>query len=315
MAKQQRSSTERSGRQSRTRPDGTGQLSRGQQRRRATQQRARRPWWRGPAPLIGTVVVVLALIVVFIVVANQPSPANASIGQPVSPALVKQVTDVSPSVIAAVGAGKLPDGSALPSSYHAIAGKPLSNNGLPEVLYVGADFCPHCAADRWSLLNAFSRFGTFSGLTYMRSAVTDGDLATVTFHGSHYTSRYVSFVTVENADRNGNQLEALTAEQQQLFTNPSLGNSGYPFLYFDGQYANDAPNSYPGGYDESVLTGKSWSQIAGALSNPNDPITQGVIGNANYITAIVCKLTHNQPASACGVGAIKSIQQQLPTKP
>jgi hypothetical protein len=178
------------------------------------------------------------------------------------------------------------------------------------VLYIGGEFCPYCAADRWSLINALSRFGTFSGLKYMRSAVTDGDLATITFHGSHYTSQYIDFVGIENEDRNHNQLEPLNNQQQQLLS--TLGGNGYPFLDIAGRYANGAPNSYPGGYDQSVLSGKSWSQIASALSNANDPITQGLIGNANYITAAVCKTTHDKPASACETATIQHIEQQLP---
>src|SRR5579875_2809834 len=210
MAKQQRTGAGRSGTQARPRAGRAGsgeQLSRGQQRRRAMQQQARRPWWRGPAPLIGTVVVVLIVIGVFIFVANQPSGSSASIGQPVAASIVREVTNVSPSVIAAVGVGKLPDGTTLPNPYRAISGPALTTNGRPQVLYIGGEFCPYCGADRWSLVNALSRFGTFSGLHYMRSAVTDGDIATVTFHGSHYTSPYIDFVGIENEDRNQNQLE------------------------------------------------------------------------------------------------------------
>ncbi|HSR26568.1 MAG TPA: DUF929 family protein, partial [Candidatus Eisenbacteria bacterium] len=36
--------------------------------------------------------------------------------------------------------------------------------GRPEVLYVGAEYCPYCAAERWPLIVALSRFGTFSGV-------------------------------------------------------------------------------------------------------------------------------------------------------
>ena len=51
------------------------------------------------------------------------------------------------------------------------------------------------------------------------------------------------------------------------------------------------------------------------ISRGTQPESETRIGNANYITAIVCKLTHNQPASACDLSAIKSIQQRLPSKP
>ena len=197
MAKHNRPRTDKTGQQGRSRAGGTEQLSRGQQRRRAM-KRARRPWWRGPAPLIGTVIVVLVLIGIFIAVANQGSSrASAHIGQPAAPTIVRAVTTVSPSVIATVVTGNLLD------PYRAISGRALRAHGRPQVLYIGGEFCPYCAADRWSLVNALSRFGTFSSLRYMRSAATDQNLATFTFDGSRYTSSYVSFVPIENEDQIG----------------------------------------------------------------------------------------------------------------
>jgi hypothetical protein len=306
MAKHTRPPVDKTGQQGRSRAGGTEQLSRGQQRRRAL-KRARRPWWRGPAPLIGTVIVVLVLIGIFIAVANQgSSSASAHVGQPAAATIVRAVTTVSPSVIATVGTGNLPD------PYRAISGPALTTHGRPQVLYIGGEFCPFCAADRWSLVNALSRFGTFSNLHYMRSAVNDQNIATVTFYGSRYSSPYLSFVPIENEDRNRNQLQPLTPEQQQLLS--TLGGNGYPFVDIAGQYANDASNSYAGGFDQSVLSGKDWSQIAGALSNAHDPITQGVIGNANYLTAAICMVTHQQPGRTCNTAPIRHIEQLLPPR-
>ena len=45
-----------------------------------------------------------------------------------------------------------------------------SATGKPEVLYVGAEFCPFCGAERWPLIVALSRFGHFTTLTNMQSA-------------------------------------------------------------------------------------------------------------------------------------------------
>ena len=35
---------------------------------------------------------------------------------------------------------------------------------------MGAEYCPYCAAQRWAMIVALSRFGTFSGLTTVHSA-------------------------------------------------------------------------------------------------------------------------------------------------
>ena len=254
-------------------------------------------------PLVGTVAVVVIAVVVFIVAANQ-SGSEGPIGQVVPASLVREVTAVSPSVISAVGTG------GLRTPLRAISGPTLTSGGKPELLYIGAEYCPYCAANRWSLVNALSRFGTFSNLHYMRSATTDGDIATFTFHGgSTYTSKYLAFLPIENEDRSGNQLETMTAAQQQLFS--TLGNNGFPFLDFAGKYANGAGSTSAGGFDPNILAGADWTKIAAALKNANDPITQAIIGNANYETAAICTLTHNQPAASCQVPAIKTIQRTL----
>jgi hypothetical protein len=51
-------------------------------------------------------------------------------------------------------------------------------------------------------------------------------------------------------------------------------------------------------YNCALLQGKTWSQVA-VLHDPSSPIAQGADGAANYLTAAICKLTGNQPASAC----------------
>ena len=72
----------------------------------------------------------------------------------------------------------------------------LTSGGKPEVLYIGAEYCPYCAAERWAVIVALSRFGTFSGLAPIRSAAKDGGgnaepyplTPTWTFAKASYTS-------------------------------------------------------------------------------------------------------------------------------
>ena len=48
-----------------------------------------------------------------------------------------------------------------------------------------------------------------------------------------------------------------------------------------------------------MLQGKTWAQIAAALHDPSSAIAQGALGAANYMTAAICKMTGDQPASVC----------------
>ena len=74
-------------------------------------------------------------------------------------------------------------------------------DGKPEITYIGAEYCPYCAAERWALAVALTRFGTFSDLSGTHSSGADvyPDTQTLSFYGSSYSSPYVDFQAVEEA--------------------------------------------------------------------------------------------------------------------
>ena len=78
-----------------------------------------------------------------------------------------------------------------------------------------------------------------------------------------------------------------------------------PFIDFGNKYIISGAS-----YDGSVLAGKSWAQISAALKDPTSPITKAIGGTANYITAAICKMTGNQPASAC-TATVQSLENSL----
>ncbi len=272
-------------------------------------RRLRRP---APAIIVGVVaVLILAAVGIFVAIgahsgdtASQSSGSGGAgapdeaIGATVSASIARSVANVDPAVISAVGTG------GIKVSMQGISDPYLSLNGKPEVLFVGGEFCPWCAAERWCLVNALGRFGTFTGLRYMRSADFDGDLATFTFHGARYSSNYVSFVAVEVFDRDQNHLDAVTGAEQRLW-NKYLDGS-VPFLYLAGRYWQSDM-----GFQDTVISGESQAQIAEGLKDSANAATEAIIGNANYLTATICKLTFSQPASACNSPAIRRIGQSV----
>ena len=56
----------------------------------------------------------------------------------------------------------------------------------------------------------------------------------------------------------------------------------------------------------------SWTDIAGGLSDPTNPVTQAVVATANYMTAAICASTKGAPASVCtspgGQAAAKALK-------
>jgi thiol-disulfide isomerase/thioredoxin len=95
------------------------------------------------------------------------SPSSAS-EIPAPTAVVRAATSVPASVAQAVGT---PSAVLPPQLLKGQA--PLREAGKPAVIYVGAEYCPFCAAERWPAVVALSRFGTFSHLGLTHSSNVD----------------------------------------------------------------------------------------------------------------------------------------------
>ena len=261
------------------------------------------------ASILAVVAVVVALIV-FKATQNpggSAKPGSASAASPAGTALpatvLRNVASVPASTLNAVEAGSVPSFVSKPVT--TINGPALTANGKPEMLYIGAEFCPYCAAMRWSMAIALSKFGTLSGVHGIHSSPTDTDpnTATLTFHKSGYSSPYLVFTPVENETVDHTLLQAPTRAEQQIWNR--YDPNSYPFIDVGGKYMITII------YDPAVLAGKTWSQIASALHDPSSPIAQGADGAANYLLAAMCKTTGNTPASACGLSAVKNLESKI----
>jgi hypothetical protein len=261
---------------------------------RKAEQRRRAFGVLGTVAVLGVVGAIIAVVAI-----NSGSNTNQANDRvtAVSP-VVQSVTSVTPAALQSVGPG-----SASMIAKPTQGDPPLTANGKPELLFVGGEFCPICAAERWSMVQALSRFGKFSNLSQIRSATTDGNLATFSFYKASYTSKYMTFVPVEAEDRNRQPLEKMTAQQQSIF---SKYTNGFPFLYFGGKYVQTSA-----GFNPSDLTGLSWQQIAAQLKTPTSKVAQDILGEANNLTATICKMTNNQPSSVCLRPDITTLQSKL----
>ena len=142
-------------------------------------------------------------------------------------------------------------------------------DGKPIVTYVGAEYCPYCAAERWALAVALSRFGTFTNLSATHSASNDvyPNTQTLSFYGSSYSSPYVDFQPVEEATNqvvNGSYqtLQTPTAAQSALLTKYDSAGS-IPFLDIANKYVVTGAS-----YSPQVLQGLSRDADRGAAERP-----------------------------------------------
>lgn len=261
-------------------------------------QRRRQLWLVGGAVL--AILVIVGVLVIVKVATNAGSAKSGQKGSAAPASITHKIANVPSGVFDKIGAGKviarpLPLGNAAP----------LTQNGKPEVFYMGAEFCPYCAGERWAFAVALERFGDLRDLGTTTSAPTDNppSLQTLSFHGASYTSDYLALTAKEvqsNQVVNGSYapLDKLSPPQQALVqkydAKPYVPSAGIPFIDFGGKWVISGAT-----YDIRLLQGQTRQQIADALSDPSSPIAQAVIGAANGLTATMCTLTGQQPGNVC----------------
>ena len=267
---------------------------------------------------VGVVVVIVAAFVIIKAIGggsakpNSTGPTGAALAK-----IVQQATHIPATAFDAVG---VPAGATAPVALPA-GTSPLVSGALPRVAYIGAEYCPFCAGERWAVVVALSRFGTFSGLGASYSSLTDTFPGTKTFsfHGSSFQSQYVAFTGIEtetNTPAPGGgytTLDTLSPEERQILQQfdkaPYSSNDGaIPFLDIANKYVLAGAGVSP-----QLLEGLSMAQIAQRLQDPSDPIAQAVIGHANLLTAAICKATGGQPGEVCSSAAVTQATGHLPS--
>jgi Domain of unknown function (DUF929) len=259
----------------------------------------------------GSVVAVLAIVVGLIVYKSVSNPAAPIRNNPVSASVITTVTHdiatVPASALNAAGNGPAypATGSLYPHAVQTIrtAARPLTSAGKPQIVYVGAEYCPFCAAERWALTVALSRFGTFSGLRLIHSSGSDTDpnTPTLSFAKATYTSKYLVFTPTEVATVAEAPLQPMTSLDKAVMTRydappyvPKGYNGAFPFVDFGNKYVIDGAS-----YDAGLLANLTWQQIGADLANPSSTVGRAIDAAANHITAAICKITNNQPGNVC----------------
>jgi hypothetical protein len=218
--------------------------------------------------------------------------------------------NVSNSTLETVG---LPSTVAIPARVNPTLST-AGTNGV--VLYVGAEYCPYCAIQRWGLLVALSKFGTFTNLDheiFSSSSDTYPHLSSWSFVGAKYVSKYFRFEPVElSSDKRTpsggyEPLEKMTEPQRVAYDkfNPQ---GELPFVDFGNHYVTLGASSSP-----SVLEGLSLSEIGQQLNLPKSPVALAIDGSANYFIASLCSVAQTDGPAICSsrvtLQAIKDLRR------
>ena len=261
-------------------------------------------------------VIVIVLVLVLVNVTSSKTKGTDVTPEPVPAKILDEVTHVAPSVFNTVGA---PTGTLVtPPKVETTGGAALTYDGKPGILFVGGEFCPFCAAERWAVIASLSRFGTFSGLKTMESSTTDVDpgTKTFTFAGATYKSSYISVTFVEEygqdkptgaetvRQRPTKAEDALLAKYDKGTSATSSGS--IPFVDFGNKVVVAGAS-----YSPSLLAGLSRATIAADLSHTGNPVARAIVGTANDLSAAVCAIDGGKPASVCTSKGVQAAAQAL----
>jgi len=259
---------------------------------------------------LGLIIIAIVLLGALVLVRDNAGPSSSSTVETFSPApssLIATVSAVPSSVYDAVGVSS-PANPIIPLQRIGDADSPLwgatVGGGPPEpvVFFYGAEFAPYAAAERWPLVLALSRFGTFKQLGLMQSSASTAfaNLSTFTFWNVSYSSRWLVLESVERYSSlnptGARYLGLQTPDARQSAAIASYGTSPTTFSLLDvaNRYVLDGAAFTPG-----VLAGLSQDQIAGDLSMPASPLAQAVVSAANEITAAICSVDGDRPDAVC----------------
>jgi hypothetical protein len=185
---------------------------------------------------------------------------------------------------------------------------PWMSGGKPIIVFIGGEYCPHCALTRWPLTLALLRFGNFTGLKYMLSTNNDIDPNTPTFTylNSTYSSPYIVFQPFEAFDRSGNPLQTVPSNYSTVWSTLTGGADSVPFVDFANVYVASGLPIDPTGWNSY-----NWTQILTQIQQNETFISSQAEAYANVFTAVICKLDGNKPANVCGLSIINHLENEL----
>ena len=274
--------------------------------RQAAKERAAQEARRARTRLYGIVAVVLVVVIVAVLVVVKVAgggsgsgsgaggdQASPPAGTPVPAATLAKLQSIPLSTLTAAPT------SGVVTSPQSVNGQALTADGKAQMLFIGAEFCPHCAAERWPLYIALSKFGTFSPQPgRIHSANEDGDVPTLTFYGTKYTSPYFTFTPVE-VDTNKPQgqgyapLQTPTQAQLTLWQNANGGS--FPFVDFGGKKVLLSAQ-----YIFTPLESLPFSTVADQVGNNSTAIGADIDASAAQLVSTICdSLSNEQPSDVC----------------
>ncbi len=189
-----------------------------------------------------------------------------------------------------------------------VTDQPLKRpGGKSLVFFMGAGFCPFCAAERWAIAEALKNFGSWEGLVEDKSAGQDEkylNVPTLNFARAKFASEHIEFVGKETADRNFEPLQELDEKDYEILDtfNP---DQIIPFLLVDGQFMQVGA-----GYSPKLIEGMDHAKVRSELENLKSEAGKALREEIDNITALVCKSIGGK-SPACESQKIKDLVAKI----
>jgi hypothetical protein len=269
---------------------------------------------------LGLILVALILLGALILIRQDKtrgSTTGSETFNPVPASLLSAVTQIPDAVSNAVGVDtptyavvppKATKGQAL---WQAAVG---AGPARPVVFFYDAEFSPYAAAQRWPLVIALSRFGTFTQLGLAQSSGTEvfPGLSSFTFWRTEYNSRWVTLLAVERYGSvnptDARYVSLQHPDRTEAAAVAAFDNAGstLPLLDLGNRFVLTGSSFTP-----AALANMSQNTIAADLAYPTSPATQAVLSAANEITAAICATTGERPGSVCSSRGVLEADQRM----
>lgn len=185
----------------------------------------------------------------------------------------------------------------------------VRRGGKLFVFFMGAEYCPYCAAERWAVVRSLQKFGQWEGLKQTISAARDEpylNLPTYDFTNATYNSSHIEFVARELKDRDFKPLQKLLKTEEKLVRkyNPK---KEIPFLLVAGRFMQVGS-----GFPPKIFIGHTFRQTETELKKAESEIRKTIDGEANVISALLC--LSGMPPELCKEAGTAELIAQVNSK-
>ncbi len=185
----------------------------------------------------------------------------------------------------------------------------MRRGGKLYVFFMGAEYCPYCAAERWAIVRALQKFGQWDGLKQTMSAARDEpflNLPTYDFTKATYNSPNIEFASREVKDRDFKPLQKLLKTEEKLVRKFNPGRE-IPFLLIGGRFMQVSS-----GFTPKIFIGHTFRQTETELKKMESEIRKTIDDEANIISALMC--VSGLPPEVCKETGVAELVAQASAK-